>query len=177
MKTREQLYNREASEILRNITTYHCILRQQLYRLYPAKKPEVIDNLLHHLTRQGRIFYDPNRDWYHDGTEARVDMEMLAALWVLCDFIDRTEYHSAADFPVKLLFFAGCEVYSVSYIPTGKETLMEQALLQSGEEGGKRILIVEDTAQAKCLHLGDVAAYCTVSGTGEIQYYKGETIE
>lgn len=174
MKTREQIYSREAAEILRDITTYHYIRHDQLLCLYPKKKQDVIENLLSYLVRQGRIFYEPDRDWYHDGTEAHADAEMLAALWVLADFIDRTEYHSATDFPVKLLFFAGGETYEVVYVPADKEALMEQAILQTGEENGKRILILEDTSQIEHLHIADVAAYCTVSDTGEIQYYKQE---
>ena len=174
MKTREQIYSREAAEILRDISTYRYIRYDQLLRLYPQKKKEVIDNLLSYLVRQGRIFYEPARDRYHDGTEAHADMEMLAALWVLADFIDRVEYHSATDFPVKLLFFAEGETYEVVYVPEDKEALIEQALLQSDEENGKRILIIEDTAQIKHLCIADVSAYCTVSDTGEIQYYKQE---
>lgn len=174
MKTREQIYSREAAEILRDITTYHYIRHDQLLRLYPQKKQEVIENLLSYLVRQGRIFYEPDRDWYHDGMEAHADTEMLATLWVLTDFIDKAEYHSATDFPVKLLFFAEGETYEVVSVPADKEALIEQALLQSGEENGKRILIIEDTAQIERLHIADVAAYCIVSGTGQIQYYKQE---
>ena len=174
MKTREQIYRREAAEILRDITTYHYILHEQLLRLYPKKKRDVIDNLLTYLVRQGRIFYDSDRDWYHDGTEANVDAEMLAAIWVLVDFIERTEYHSATDFPVKLLFFAEGETYDVVYISPDKEVLLEQALLKSGEENGKRILIVENTEQVEHLYIADVVAYCTVSEAGEIRYYKQE---
>lgn len=174
MKTREQLYSREAAEILRDITTYHCIRHEQLLRLYPAKKREVIDNLLTHLVQQGRIHYDPDRDWYHDGTEANTDAEMIAALWVLIDFIERVEYHSPLEFPTKLLFFAGAEAYEVAYIPMEKETLMEHALEQRNENAGKRLVIVEETAQISRLQIADVAAYCTVSDTGEVQYYKQE---
>lgn len=64
MKTREQIYSREATEILRDITTYHYIRHDQLLRLYPQKNKDVIDNLLSYLVRQGRIFYDSGRDWY-----------------------------------------------------------------------------------------------------------------
>lgn len=174
MKIREQIYSREATEILRDISTYHYIRHEQLLRLYPSKKRDVIENLLSYLVRQGRIFYESENDIYHDGTEAHPDSEMIAALWVLTDFIDQTEYHSAMDFPVKLLFIAGEETYEVAYIPTDKEMLMERALMQSSAEYGKRILIIEDTEQISQLNVSDVAAYCTVSDAGEIQYYKQE---
>lgn len=86
----------------------------QLLRLYPGKE-EKIDNLLSFFLRQGRIFRDEHSDLYHDGTEAHADNEMLAALWVLVDFIDRVGYHSSTDFPVKLIFIADGELYEVIY--------------------------------------------------------------
>lgn len=58
MKTREQIYGKEAAALLRDITTYHCMKPGQILKLYPGKERQV-ENLLTHLTRQGRIFYDP----------------------------------------------------------------------------------------------------------------------
>ena len=60
MKTREQLYGKEAAGLLRDISNYHCIRREQVYRLYPDKDKAVMDNLLFYLTKQGRIFYGFN---------------------------------------------------------------------------------------------------------------------
>lgn len=114
MKTRAEIYSKEAADMLRNITTYHYMRHDQLLRLYPGKE-EKIDNLLSFFLRQGRIFRDEHSDLYHDGTEARADNEMLAALWVLVDFIDRVDYHSSTDFPVKLIFIADGELYEVIY--------------------------------------------------------------
>ena len=50
MKTREQLYGKEAAGLLRDISSYHCIRREQVYRLYPDKDKAVMDNLLFYLT-------------------------------------------------------------------------------------------------------------------------------
>ena len=97
MKTRAEIYSKEAADMLRNITTYHYMRHDQLLRLYPGRE-EKIDNLLSFFLRQGRIFRDEHSDLYHDGTEAHADNEMLAALWVLVDFIDRVDYHSSTDF-------------------------------------------------------------------------------
>lgn len=38
MRNREQIYGQEAAGLLRNITVYHCIRRDQLLRLYPGKE-------------------------------------------------------------------------------------------------------------------------------------------
>lgn len=75
MKTRAEIYSKEAADILRNITTYHYMRHDQLLRLYPGKE-EKIDNLLSFFLRQGRIFRDEHSGLYHDGTEAHADKEM-----------------------------------------------------------------------------------------------------
>lgn len=175
MKTREQIYGNEAAAILRDITSYHNIRKNQLMEMYPEKKDSVIQNLLNHLVRQGRIFYDEKADIYRDSEDYTTDYEMLSALWVLCDFITDTDYHSPADFPSKLLFFANGETYDVVYVSEEKRGLVEHALSQSTEESGKRIVIVESKEQIEKLAIEDVAAYCTVDAdTGKIEYYKQE---
>ncbi len=177
MKTREQIYGKEAAALLRDITTYHCMKRSQIIKLYPGKERQV-ENLLSHLTRQGRIFYDTGSDAYFDSREMQTDAEMLAALWVLADFGDRTEYHSSDEFPIKIIFFAEGETYEVICLPPDKETLIEHALShRADEDSGKRILIVEDAEQISHIHIPN-AVFCTAdSDTGNVQYYRKEQKE
>ena len=168
MKTRAEIYSKEAADMLRNITTYHYMRHDQLLRLYPGKE-EKIDNLLSFFLRQGRIFRDEHSDLYH------YDNEMLAALWVLVDFIDRVDYHSSTDFPVKLIFIADGELYEVIYVETGGEALIEHAVAKQPDDAEKRIVIVESAEQIGKLNIPDVTAYCTVDmNTGAVQYYKQE---
>lgn len=174
MKTREQIYGKEAADILRNITTYHYIRHDQFLRLYPGKEDK-IENLLSFFVKQGRIFLDKKLGMYHDGTEATPDYEMLAALWVLTDFIDKADYHSSTDFPTKLIFIADGELYEVIYVAPGNEALIEHALAQQPGDAEKRIVIAEETEQFSRFALPDVTAYCTVEmNTGAVQYYKQE---
>lgn len=118
MRNREQIYGQEAAELLRNITVYHCMRRDQLLRLYPGKEG-VIENLLRYLVKQQRIFYNTDRDCYGDVPDCREDRELTAALWVLLDFIEKVEYHSPDNMPAKLVFFADGEVYEVVYVGPG----------------------------------------------------------
>mgnify|MGYP003446072301 CR=1 FL=1 len=174
MKTREQIYRKEAAELLRDLTTYHYMYRDQLLLLYPGKESK-IENLLSYFTRQGRIFYEKDKDLYHDGTEATPDISMLASIWVLIDFIERVEYHSAVDFPAALVFVADGELYEVLYVPVDKEAVMEHAMAQQGSDAEKRIVIVEDAAQIARLSIPYTTAYCTVDmQTGAVQYFKQE---
>lgn len=51
MKTREQIYGQEAASILRDITMYRMLTKEQLLRLYPGKQNKV-QNLLSFLTKR-----------------------------------------------------------------------------------------------------------------------------
>lgn len=171
MKNREQIYSKEAAELLRDVTTYHYIRHDQILRLYPGKENK-IDNLLAYFVRQGRIFYDPDRDMYHDGTEAAPDYGLLAAIWLLTGFIEKADYHSPSDFPITLIFIADGELYETIYIGSDKETLVEHALSQIKHDAEKRIVIVENTDQIPKLSIPDVTAYCTTDmQTGVVSYF------
>lgn len=171
MKTREQLYGKEAACLLRDITTYHCIRYGQLQKLYCHKENQTLDNLLSYLRKQGRIFFDPATGIYYDNPDFQQDKEILKALWVLADFADKIEYHSSDEFPAKVIFFVDGEIYEIICVPLGKENLIEHASSQSLEEAEKRIVIVESLEQISQIHIRNAIAYCTVEDTGEIQYY------
>ena len=49
---------------------------------------------------------------------------MVRAVWVLLDFLDRVEFHSPGDFPVKIVFFSGGEMYEVVHAAEGQEALV-----------------------------------------------------
>lgn len=149
MRNREQIYGQEAAGLLRNITVYHCIRHDQLLRLYPGKE-DVIENLLRYLVRQQRIFYNTDRDCYGDVPNCHEDRELTAALWVLLDFIEKVEYHSPDDTPVKLVFFADGEVYEVVYISPDKEAML-QHVLTTEDDSGLRLVIIEEEAQMQRL--------------------------
>lgn len=172
MRNREQIYGQEAAGLLRNITVYHCIRRDQLLRLYPGKE-SVIENLLRYLVKQQRIFYNTDRDCYGDVPDCREDRELTAALWVLLDFIEKVEYHSPDNMPAKLVFFADGEVYEVVYVGPGKEALLQHALAAE-DDSGQRLVIIEEEDQMQHLHIPHIAAYCMVDDQGCVQYFRKE---
>ena len=174
MVTREQLYSKEIASLLRDITTYHCMRGGQLKRLYPIKEDK-LERLLGYIVKQGRIYYDAQKDTYYDTPDMQNDVELLAALWVLTDFKERLEYHSTDAFPTQIIFFADCATYEIIYVPTGKETLILHAMsMRHDNDCGKKILIVESVEQIENIELED-AIFCTVDiEKGDVQYYKKE---
>ena len=174
MKNREQLYRQDAENLLRDISTYHCIKGEQWKRLYPGKENRIA-RMLEYLVSQGRIRYYDKKDTYFASSQTEIDYEMLAALWVLADFGDKCEYHSTDAYPSKIVFFADGDTYEIVYVPWDKETLILHAMGMRGDgDCGKKILIVEEVSQIDKIEVEN-AIFCTVNAeTGEIQYYKKE---
>lgn len=177
MKTRAQIYDKEAAGLLRAISLYPGLLEEQLCRLYPGKETAA-KSILAKLEKQGRVERAESGGWFLYGNDTQnADAGTRRAVWVLLDFIEQTEFHSSSDFPVNLIFFAKGEVYEVIDLPAGQETLISQALRQSHEEPGRRIFIVESPQQITEIDIPGVSAYCTVSEDGTVQYYQKANME
>lgn len=173
MKTRAQIYERDAAALLRDISMYHALTEEQLLRLHPGKDDK-IKNLLAYLVKQNRVYVDePYYCAAPDSTD-NMDWTLFAAVWVLADFIGQVEYHSVGDFPAKIIFFADGEVYEIIYIAQGKETLITQALANTGEQPSRYLIIVDTAEQIEELNIPNVNGYCTVSLSGDVEYYKKE---
>lgn len=173
MKIRGQIYSQEASSLLRDISMYQVLLEGQLLRLYPGKE-SVVRNLLSYLRKQGRIGYEDGLYFMAPGKPDSIDCGLLAAVWVLLDFIEQVEYHSVGDYPAKLIFIADGKVYEVIHIERGKETMMCQIMGRRGDDTPLPLVLVDDPAQINGLELPNVCGYCTVSPDGEVQYYQKE---
>lgn len=109
MKTRAQIYGQEAAGLLKTISMYPGLNENQLCRFYP-EKADRIPAVLAILKKQGRIGMD-TEECYFSGRETEnkkeKDRGLLKAVWALLDFLDKTEYHSVSEFPVKIIFLPG----------------------------------------------------------------------
>lgn len=95
IKTRAEIYGMEAADLLREISLYPGITEEQLCRFHPGKE-EKVKTLLSNLQKQGRIEKEgSDRFIPKGGFPSNIDWSMVKAVWVLLDFIDRVEYHSA----------------------------------------------------------------------------------
>ncbi len=174
MKTREQVYGREAAAILRDISMYRVLTAEQILRLHPgkdAKEQRKIRNLLTYLVKQQRAWLSEDEQFYLAAPDALEDMDrgLFAAV-----FMDEVEYHSVGDFPAKLIFFAGGEVYEIIHAAQGKEVLMSHVLSDPGEQPSRYLVLVDDVSQIEELQIPHASGYCTVSPEGQVQYYQKE---
>lgn len=173
MKTRAQSYGQEAACLLRDITMYRVMRKEQLLRLYPGKQ-EKVRNLISYLVRQGRIWECEEYFCAAPECAREVDLGLLAAVWVLADFIDRVEYHSVAEYPAKIIFFADGEIYEIIHAAQGKDTLLSYVLSSAGEHPSRYLVLVDDPGQIEQLQIPHASGYCTVSPEGDVHYYQKE---
>ncbi len=172
MKTRAEIYGNEAAELLREIAMYPGILESQLCRFHSGKE-DTVKNLLSYLKRQGRTMETERGGYFPYGECPRApDNGMVKAVWVLLDFIDRTEFHSSADFPVKVVFFSRGELYEIVHVASGQEVLVTHALKQNYKGGSRRIVLVEEPGQIPLLDFPGITGFCTVDDTGNVSYYR-----
>lgn len=170
MKTRAEIYGNEASELLRAVTMYPGLSKQQLLCFHPGKE-EPANALLSQLEKQGRIFQGETGGYFPAGQAAKPDRALIQAVWVLLDFIDRAEYHAPADFPVKLVFFADGELYEVACVAEGQEALVCHAL--RGNKGdNRRIILVDTPSQIAKIDCPGITGFCTVGRDGKTNYFK-----
>ena len=174
LKNRAAIYQREATEMLHNISLYPGLTEDQLCRFFPEKEAAT-KALLAHMLKEGRVFCTGNGRYYAN-KEARngADKDLSRCVWVLLDFIDQVEYHTVGEFPAAILCFANGELYEIVPIPQGKEIMICQLLRQPQKDAGKRIVVVEDTSQIELLDIPHVAGFCTVAEDGTVSYYKKE---
>lgn len=173
MKTRGQIYSQEAASLLRDISMYQVLREGQLLRLYPGKQ-DVVQNLLSYLLKQHRIMYEDGLYFPAPGRPETIDWGLLAAVWVLVDFIDQVEYHSVGDFPAKVIFIAGGEIYEIVHAEEGREALLAYVMGRGGEEPSHYLVLVDSPEQIAGLDLPNTCGYCTVAPNGEVQYYQKE---
>lgn len=171
MKTRAEIYGLEAAELLRAVSMYPGILETQLFRFYPGKEDKV-KNLLAHLKRQGRIAPNNTGGYVPYGSANTSDSNMVKAVWVLLDFMDRTDFHSASDFPVTIIFFADGELYEIVPVPAGQEILVAQALSRNKESPGRRIVLVDMPEQIPIIDFPGISGFCAVDSLGQTTYYQ-----
>jgi len=179
MKTREQLYGRDAESILRDISMYRVLTEEQIQRLHSSKSArerEKVKKLLSYLLKQQRAWLSEDERFYLAAPDALEDMDrgLFAAVWVLTDFMEQVEYHSVGDYPAKIIFFADGEVYEIIHAAPGKETLVSHVLSSPGDQPSHYLILVDDPGQIAQLQIPHASGYCTATPAGEVQYYQKE---
>lgn len=124
---------------------------------------------------EGRAYRADNGRYYiNQEIQNGADDTLSRCIWVLLDFIEQVEYHTAGEFPVEVLCFANGQLYEIVPIPRGKETMLCQLLRLPQKDAGKRLVVVDDAEQIDALDIPHTAGFCTVAADGTVSYYRKE---
>lgn len=117
LKNRAAIYQREAAEMLHNISLYPGLTEEQLCRFFPEKEATA-KTLLAHMLKEGRIFCAENGRYYaNQEAQNGADKDLSRCVWVLLDFIDQVEYHTVGEFPAAILCFANSSSTVITVMP------------------------------------------------------------
>lgn len=160
--------------MLQNIAQYPGLTEEQLCCFFPEKE-SMAKILLSHMLKEGRAYRADNGRYYiNQEIQNGADDTLSRCIWVLLDFIEQVEYHTAGEFPVEVLCFANGQLYEIVPIPRGKETMLCQLLRLPQKDAGKRLVVVDDAEQIDALDIPHAAGFCTVVADGTVSYYRKE---
>ena len=143
-------------EIIRLLSTYHALTLLQLEAFCPELTHQKLLLLLKKLEKGGRLTLAPERNLVLYTRNCVPNPSILSAFWVLLDFREDITYHTASDFPVALTFCTQSDAYK--------------------EDSPRRIAVVDDVGQIPLLHFPGIAAFCTVTPDGKVQYYRKQGV-
>lgn len=173
--TRSELYNKEGLEIIKVLSEYKTLYVNQMLSLFKNKDNDTLLRLINNLVKQNRVYIDKDKKVISSTEKGLYDFDisLINCFWVLLDFIDDISFHSISDYPSKIIFFTGDDVYDILYIPEHQEHIAQQLTLkQNTPYDNKKIIVIENEEQIKKLNIPLTLAYCTVNADGEIIYYK-----
>ena len=173
MKTRDQIYENEAMGLLRDLSMYRCLTKDQIKRLHPGKS-RILDNLLTYLEYHKRIWRTGECYFASEEDRNHPKRGLSTAIQVMLDFAENAEYHTISDFPAQIIFFADKKVYEIVYVELGREALISRLLTDAREQDSNYIVIVENLGQIEKIKAPNIRGYCTVTESGEVQYYQRE---
>lgn len=167
------------SQLLQTITMYPGITEDQLLLLH-AKSQSVSDikSRLAYLRKQHRIALQDNKHFFPSFRKVEIDRDdMVKSIWVLLDFIDQVQFHTASHYPITISFFIKGSEYQIIPIRQDNEAIIEAALEPYLEQHAKRIVIVDTPEQIPQISFSGIAGYCTVDKKGKINYFTAQRSE
>lgn len=167
------------SQLLQTITMYPGITEDQLLLLH-AKSQSVSDikSRLAYLRKQHRIALQDNKHFFPSFRKVEIDRDdMVKSIWVLLDFIDHIQFHTASHYPITISFFIKGSEYQIIPIRQDNEAIIEAALEPYLEQHAKRIVIVDTPEQIPQISFSGIAGYCTVDKKGKINYFTAQRSE
>jgi len=167
-----------SGKVLDLIRKYNVMERVQVEAFFPGERNGVI-RAMKRLEKNRQIFRNPYTGLFSSSEFAYSlkDEGTIRALWVLADMVGKrqVEGHFLAqkeDFPVRIVFFSGQEIYDILYVGVGDVKLVNGIYGKMRRPEGRHMVAVEDKELMGQIQIPDVVGFCLVRENGEVEYYR-----
>ena len=133
--------------------------------------PSVLSTLITQLQREGRLIRSAEWVALHEDALHNRREGMEAVMWVFDDFLPRTDYFTAGEFPAAVCFFADGVDYEIINVPIGQEYMISKSVTPC-ETPPKRLIVIDSTDQIPHISIPNITAFCITDQNGKTVYYK-----
>lgn len=166
-----------AGRVLAVIRKYNVAAYSQICAFFPGEE-KAIGRAVRKLEKNRQIYRNPYTGLYASSEFAYSlkDDRTILCLWVLTDLLGKrpVEGHYLAekeDYPARILFFSGQEIYDILYVGAGDVKLVNGIFAKSRRQGENHIIAVEDKALIRQIEIPHVTGFCVVR-EGGVKYYR-----
>ena len=176
MNLKPKEHEKHLTEIVRLLSMYQSLTFFQFAKLFPELPEEKLLTLIRRLEKNGRLIYLMDESLLLWSKDCEANPATIASFWVLLDFQSDIIYHTVSEFPVTLTFYTQTDAYDVIYVPEEKEMLINHALSANSKDAARKLVIIERPGQIPKIHFPGIAAFCTVTKDGQVQYYRKQGV-
>ena len=164
--------------VLRMIRQYNVMYPEQAVAFFPGKEKAAI-KALKRLEKNRQIYKNPYTGLVSSSELAYSlkDDGTIKSLWVLLDMMKKRQIDghylvTKEDFPERILFHSGQEIYDILYVGFGDVKLVNGMFKKSRKAGENYIVATEDGKLISQIEVPGAIGYCVVKEGGVVEYYK-----
>ena len=167
--------------ILMVIRKYNVLYMEQLLKFFDREE-KAAGKAVSRLLKDRQIYRNPYTGLLasNEFAYSLKDEGTIQSLWVLIDMMHKREVdgHYMAvkeDFPVRILFFCGQDIYDIIYIGIRDLKLVNGMFAKSRRSEENNIIVLEDKALISQIEVPGIIGFCVVKEGGEVEYYRKRT--
>lgn len=167
-----------AGKVLGLLRQYNVMKPEQIEAFFPGQE-KAAARALKKLEKTRQVYKNPYTGLMASSEFAYSlkDEGTVKCLWVLADMMRRkpVDGHYLAgkeDFPVRILFYSGADIYDILYVGAGDLKLVNGMFLKSRRTGENHIIAVEDKDLMGAVTVPGTIGFCLVGEDGRVTYYK-----
>lgn len=165
---------KEMKELKRLLLDYRVLEARQILPYFYGKEERSIQNMISLLLRDGQLVVDQTHRYISlNKTELvnGLEPELISSFWVLLYFAPHIRYHTKAQFPAQIYFWADGLEYEILYAKPGDEGLINSIYSRQTTNQCRQLVVVEQPKQIEMLNIPDAEWFCTVANNGKIHRY------